>query len=151
MVRPCVARGFRRSGGRAVLHQCIRLLVGAYCAPSHHGYQRACGLISGPASNGPFGSHVFSVVKWIGTCPWPHRSQEVRSKLLASEIDSPFGWHEIDFRPMNWIRGELCKPGFTRVVHFAKCLLFIHLRKQMPRITQGDPPFLAYWKRLERR
>jgi len=26
MVRPCVARGFRRSGGRAVLHQCIRLL-----------------------------------------------------------------------------------------------------------------------------
>src|SRR5258708_2113209 len=33
MVRPCVARGFRRSGGRAVLHQCIRLLIGACCAP----------------------------------------------------------------------------------------------------------------------
>src|SRR4029077_1188288 len=60
MVRPCVARGFRRSGGRAVLHQCIRLLIGACCAPSHHGYQRACGLISGPASNGPFGSPVFA-------------------------------------------------------------------------------------------
>jgi hypothetical protein len=28
-----VARGFRRSGGRAVLHQCIRLLIGACCAP----------------------------------------------------------------------------------------------------------------------
>jgi len=45
---------------------------------------------------------------------------------------------------MNWIRGELCKLGFTSVVHFAKCLLFIHLRKQIPRITQGDPPFLAF-------
>ena len=44
----------------AVLHQCIRLLIGAYCAPSHHGYQRACGLISGQASNGPFGSPVFA-------------------------------------------------------------------------------------------
>src|SRR6476620_2836189 len=60
MVRPCVARGFRRDGGRVVLHQCIRLLIGACCAPSHHGYQRACGLISGPASNGPFGSPVLA-------------------------------------------------------------------------------------------
>src|SRR3981081_3093445 len=60
LVRPCVARGFRRSGGRAVLHQCIRLLIGACCAPSHHGYQRAFGLITGPASNGPFGSPGFA-------------------------------------------------------------------------------------------
>ena len=44
----------------AVLHQCIRLLIGACCAPSHHGYQRACDLISGQASNGPFGSPVFA-------------------------------------------------------------------------------------------
>src|SRR5437773_9480621 len=29
MVRPCVARGFRRFGGFAVLHQCIRPLIGA--------------------------------------------------------------------------------------------------------------------------
>jgi hypothetical protein len=28
MVRPCVARGFRRTGGYAVLHQCIRPLIG---------------------------------------------------------------------------------------------------------------------------
>ncbi len=32
MVRPCVARGFRRSGGCGVLHQCIRLLIGAICS-----------------------------------------------------------------------------------------------------------------------
>ena len=60
MVRPCVARGFRRSGGFAVLHQCIRPLIGAVYAPGHHGYQRACVLISGQASSGPFGSPVFA-------------------------------------------------------------------------------------------
>src|SRR5665811_1419141 len=43
----------------AVLHQCIRPLIGAF-APDHHGYQRACGLISGQASIGPFGSPVFA-------------------------------------------------------------------------------------------
>ncbi len=44
----------------AVLHQCIRPLIGACCAPGHHGYQRACGLISRQASNGPFGSPGFA-------------------------------------------------------------------------------------------
>src|SRR5262249_53527722 len=39
-------------GGSAVLHQCIRPLIGAFCAPGHHGYQRACDLISGEASTG---------------------------------------------------------------------------------------------------
>ncbi len=38
----------------AVLHQCIRPLIGAFApfAPGHHGYQRACVLISGQASSG---------------------------------------------------------------------------------------------------
>src|SRR5262249_30212193 len=44
-----------RVGGCAVLHQCIRPLIGAFCAPGHHGYQRACGLISGQASTGHLG------------------------------------------------------------------------------------------------
>src|SRR5271169_5068535 len=44
----------------AVLHQCIRPLLGACCTPGHHGYQRACVLISGQASNGPFGSPGFA-------------------------------------------------------------------------------------------
>ena len=44
----------------AVLHQCIRPLLGAYCAPGHHGYQRACDLISGQASTGPLGPPVFA-------------------------------------------------------------------------------------------
>src|ERR1700693_101304 len=59
MVRPCVARGFVNLAD-AVLHQCIRPLIGACCAPGHHGYQRACDLISGKASSGPFGSPVFA-------------------------------------------------------------------------------------------
>jgi hypothetical protein len=45
----------------AVLHQCIRPLIGA-CAPGHHGYQRACVLISRQASTGPSGSPVFACV-----------------------------------------------------------------------------------------
>src|SRR2546430_17332191 len=59
MVRPCVARGFVNLAD-AVLHQCIRPLIGACCAPGHHGYQRAFELISGQASNGPFGSPAFA-------------------------------------------------------------------------------------------
>src|SRR6516225_4219779 len=45
LVRPCVARGFVNLAD-TVLHQCIRSLIGA-CAPGHHGYQRACDLLSG--------------------------------------------------------------------------------------------------------
>jgi hypothetical protein len=53
MYGPAVRRKrFRRSGGFAVLHQCIRPLIGACCAPGHYGYQRACVLISGQASSG---------------------------------------------------------------------------------------------------
>src|SRR3990170_3710693 len=33
MVRPCVARGFRRSGFW-ILHQCIRPLIGAFVLPA---------------------------------------------------------------------------------------------------------------------
>jgi len=40
MVWPRVARGFVKLAD-AVLHQCIRPLIGACCAPGHHGYQRA--------------------------------------------------------------------------------------------------------------
>src|SRR6266478_2462379 len=36
------------------LTQCIRPLIGAF-APGHHGYQRACVLISGQASTGHSG------------------------------------------------------------------------------------------------
>src|SRR5262245_17661375 len=59
MVRPCGARGFVDLAD-AVLHQCIRPLLGARCAPGHHGYQRACELVTGQASIGPLGSPVFA-------------------------------------------------------------------------------------------
>ena len=58
MVRPCGARGFGDLVD-AVLHYCIRPLIGAF-APGHHGYQRACDLILGQASNGLVGSPVFA-------------------------------------------------------------------------------------------
>jgi len=61
MYGPAVRRKrFHRSGGFVVLHQCIRPLIGAVCAPGHHGYQRACILITGRASNGPNGSPGFA-------------------------------------------------------------------------------------------
>src|SRR5262245_45475472 len=58
MVRPCGARGFVDLI-EAVLHYCVRPLIGA-SAPGHHGYQRACDLILGQASNGLVGSPVFA-------------------------------------------------------------------------------------------
>ena len=51
-----------------VLHQCIRPLFGAHCAPGHHGYQRACDLISGQASTGPLGPQAVVVRVAMGGC-----------------------------------------------------------------------------------
>ena len=62
----------------AVLHQCIRPLIGACGAPGHHGYQRACVLISGQASIGPFGSPVFARV----------RKTEPPSRLIFSQTSA---------------------------------------------------------------
>src|SRR5262249_10535147 len=47
MVRPCVARGFRREGdsGLASMYPAFDWSI----APGHHGYQHACDLISGKA------------------------------------------------------------------------------------------------------
>jgi hypothetical protein len=56
MVRPCVARGFRRSVGFQGLASMYPASHWSVCAPGHHGYQRASVLISRQASNGPFGS-----------------------------------------------------------------------------------------------
>src|SRR6202023_3348495 len=61
----------------AVLHQCIRPLIGAF-APGHHGYQRACVLISGQASIGPFGSPVFARA----------RKTEPPSRLILSQTSA---------------------------------------------------------------
>src|SRR5437868_5143237 len=63
------ARGHRRSD--PTRHQLASLFCGAILAqklsglsleraPGHHGYQRACELITGKASSGQFGSPVFA-------------------------------------------------------------------------------------------
>jgi hypothetical protein len=56
----------------AVLHQCIRLLIGACGAPSHHGYQRARDLISGQAS------------KWAKGVTSVRMRREGRSSIVVS-------------------------------------------------------------------
>src|SRR6266568_3906196 len=59
MVRPCVARRFRRIGGGDLASMYSASDWSVLCS-EHHGYQRACVLISGQASIGPFGSPVFA-------------------------------------------------------------------------------------------
>ena len=54
MVRPCVARGFRRAGVSG-LASMYAVSDWSWSAPDHHGYQRACVLISGQASTGHLG------------------------------------------------------------------------------------------------
>src|SRR5258705_1049175 len=58
MVRPCVASGFAELAvsGLASMYPASDWSF----APGHHGYQRACVLINGQASIGPFGSPVFA-------------------------------------------------------------------------------------------
>ena len=59
MVRPCVARDFRRSVGFAVLHQCIRPLIGALLRTIMDISARASSLADRPR-HGPSGSPVFA-------------------------------------------------------------------------------------------
>ena len=59
MVRPCVARGFVDLAVSGLASMYPASDWSAF-APGHHGYQRACDLISGQASNGPLGSPVFA-------------------------------------------------------------------------------------------
>src|SRR6202011_6104551 len=54
MVRPCVARRFRRIGGGG-LASMYPVSSWSGFAPDHHGYQRACDLINGQASTGHSG------------------------------------------------------------------------------------------------
>jgi hypothetical protein len=59
LVRPCVARKFRRTGD---WRSCINVsgLSLEAGAPGHYGYQRACDLINVQASTGPTGPPVFA-------------------------------------------------------------------------------------------
>jgi hypothetical protein len=61
-----VQKGFGDLVGCGVLHQCIWPLLRARFAAGHHGYQRACDLISGQTSNGPFESPVFGMRRAAG-------------------------------------------------------------------------------------
>ena len=70
-IRNCVdgagAPAFRHHVCSGIVDQticrCIRPLLGARCAPGHHGYQRACNLISGQTSMGHWGQRGPCYVK----------------------------------------------------------------------------------------
>jgi len=82
MYGPAVRRKrFRRPGGFAVLHQCIRPLIGAVCAPRHHGYQRGCVCAHSWRRGGP----AEGIIWWRRSAPssnalspcWPPRARTV--------------------------------------------------------------------------
>ena len=60
MYGPAVRCKRFRQPGRCGLASMYPASDWSVCALGHHGYQRACVLISGQASNGPFGSPVFA-------------------------------------------------------------------------------------------
>src|SRR4030088_1751273 len=113
MVRPCVARGFVNLAD-AVLHQCIRPLIGACCALGHHGYQRAFELTSGQASNGPFGSPVFA---------------------CAGKTDPPSSSH-----PLTDLGGQGVLATSSIAPHFALFLCSCLAVVPPPRLARADAP-----------
>src|SRR6266403_3389577 len=60
MYGPAVRRKRFRRSGISGLASMYPVSDWSCLAPDHHGYQRACVLISGQASIGPFGSPVFA-------------------------------------------------------------------------------------------
>lgn len=86
LVRPCVARGFVNPAD-AVLHQCIRPLIGACCAPGHHGYHRAFALIGGQQRRRDLKAAVNvpgALETYLATC------SEVNESHSLVEIDAAF-------------------------------------------------------------
>jgi hypothetical protein len=101
----------------AVLHQCIRSLLGAHCAPDHHGYQRACDLITGQASTGPFGSPVFACA---GKTDSPSSSHPLAD--LGGQITSSIAPH--------FIAVPLFVPGGRSFVPACACRRAAHRGRQ---------------------
>src|SRR5260370_28682398 len=106
MYGPAVRCKKFRQPGRCGLASMYPALIGACCAPGHHGYQRAFELISGQASNGPFGSPVFACA---GKTDPPSSSHPLAdlggtSKQLLAEdlcLQCCLRSHQVDERPEN--------------------------------------------------
>jgi len=112
----------------AVLRQCIRLLIGA-CAPSHHGYQRACDLISGQAS-------IERAVRVTSV----RMRREDRSSIVVSSSRRPRRVRAIDY-VINGLLALRC--SFVRALRpFLRPGLRVH-RCAARRGRQGWPSRLA--------
>ena len=93
----------------SVLHQCIRPLVGGD-APGHHGYQRACDLISGWALDGPFGSPVFTGAG----------KTEPPSRLILSQTSAGKSLRELRLARLDGSTTGKNTPGDARK-HVSEC------------------------------
>jgi hypothetical protein len=97
-----------------VLHQCIRPLIGAH-APGHHGYQRACVLITGQASSGPFGSPGFACAGKTGPPSRLILSQTSAGNCGATSWLAPY-------RCSSFVRAErpFLRPGLRLILGTAR-------------------------------
>src|SRR4249920_4129493 len=126
MVRACVARGFRRSVG---FGSCINVsgLRLELCAPGHHGYQRACVLISGKASSGPFGSPVFACAGKTGP----------PSRLILSQTSAG------NCGATSWLAPYRCS-SFVRVMRpFLRPVCCLHPAPRAGAVKGGRRAWLA--------
>ena len=113
MVRPCVARDFVDLvvSGLASMYPAFDW---SSWAPGHHGYQRACDLISGQASTGPFGSPVFACAG----------KTEPPSRLILSQTSA----------------GKACRVTSWRAPHLARFPCSIDGRRlEAPTPRQNAP------------
>ena len=110
----------------AVLHQCIRPLIGACGAPGHHGYQRACVLVHGQASTGHLG-HLYSHA--LGKPNLHLVSSSRKPRLAVDWVTSSLAPHIAQFLCSS--QGPFLRPGPQNVDRVAR------------RGGQGRPSHLA--------
>jgi hypothetical protein len=115
MVRPCGARGFRRSGKCGLASMYPVSDWSSSWLPTHHGYQRARDLISGQASTGLFGSPVFACA---GKTDPPSSSHPL----------ADLGWYVID--SSSFCAVPLFVPGGCSFVPACGCRRAAHRDRQ---------------------
>jgi hypothetical protein len=99
----------------AVLHQCIRPLIGACGAPGHHGYQRACVLVNGQASTGHLG-HQYSHA--LGKPNLHLVSSSRKPRLAVDWVTSSLAPHIAQFLCSS--QGPFLRPGPQNVDRVAR-------------------------------
>src|ERR1700676_598711 len=109
-------KGFSSSCRFAVLHQCIRPLIGAF-APGHHGYQRACVLISGQALSGSIRVTIVRMLREDRSSISSYSSRRPRLETV-DRVTSSLAPHFAQFLCSS--QGPFLRPGPQNVDRVAR-------------------------------